>query len=104
MMKDCPIPKVSGCLLTKPFRYRSKFKGHLKDDWTLPSAYYEMACLAWKEKDFDGVDPKVKVAECEEWLKKTENVEAYVLETRMSFKIKTSQHTLKKYKEYLGVL
>lgn len=31
---------------------RSKFKGHLKDDWTCPSAHYEMACLAWHEVSF----------------------------------------------------
>ncbi|RFU36026.1 hypothetical protein B7463_g313, partial [Scytalidium lignicola] len=80
-----------------------KFKGPLKDDWSLPSAYYEMACLAWREKDLDGMDEKAKVLECEEWLKKTENVEPYVLETRMSFKIKTSQLTLKKHKAYLGM-
>ncbi|KAH8808246.1 outer membrane protein-like protein iml2 [Xylogone sp. PMI_703] len=82
---------------------KTKFKGPLKDDWSLPSAYYEMACLAWREKDLDGVDEKAKVLECEEWLKKTENVDPYVLETRMSFKIKTSQLTLRKHKAYLGM-
>lgn len=51
---------------------RNKFKGHLKDDWTCPSAHYEMAALAWVEKDLEGMDHKAKVLDCETWLVKTQ--------------------------------
>jgi hypothetical protein len=80
------------------FRNRLDFKGNLKDDWTLPSANYEMAVIAWFERDFPGVDAKAKVAECEEWLHKVSKWETYVLDTRIGLKITTAMETLKMYK------
>ncbi|KUJ20335.1 outer membrane protein-like protein iml2 [Mollisia scopiformis] len=82
---------------------RNEFKGHLKDDWTCPSAHYEMACLAWNEKDLEGADPKAKVVECEEWLEKTQKWEQYILDTRMSVKITTSLLTIKRHKRIMGM-
>jgi hypothetical protein len=82
---------------------RQSFRGHLKDDWALPSAHYEMAALDWNEKDLEGVDSKAKVLDCEQWLVKTQKWgESYVLDTRMSFKITTSLITVKRHKGIMG--
>ncbi|KAL3420752.1 mitochondrial outer membrane protein [Phlyctema vagabunda] len=76
-----------------------KFKGPLMDDWPCPSAHYEMACLAWNEKDLPGVDHNAKVLDCEQWLDKTQKYEAYVLDTRMGIKITTSLATVRRHKK-----
>jgi hypothetical protein len=82
---------------------RHEFKGPLKDDWTCPSAHYEMAALAWSEKDLDGMDHKAKVLECAQWLEKVHKWgEAYNLDTRMSFKITTSLITIKRHRKIMG--
>lgn len=82
---------------------RHDFKGPLKDDWTLPSAHYEMAVLAWNEKDAEGADHKGKVMECQQWLEKVQKWgDAYSLDTRMSFKIGTSLQTLKRHRKIMG--
>lgn len=75
------------CLAGRLIRRRSKFKGPLKDDWTCPSAHYEMACLAWYEKDLDGADHQAKVLDCEQWLSETQKFETYVLDARMGLKV-----------------
>ncbi|TVY18861.1 Mitochondrial outer membrane protein iml2 [Lachnellula arida] len=85
---------------------RQEFKGHLKDDWMLPAANYEMACLAWNEKDLPSISPdehKAKVLECEEWLKKTQNWDQYVLDTRVSFKLTTSLLTVRRHMRIMGM-
>lgn len=86
--------------LTNP---RHEFKVPLGDDWALPCAHYEMAALAWNEKDLEGVHHKAKVQDCEEWLEKIHKwSESYVLETRMSFKISTSCSTIQRHKKVMG--
>lgn len=82
---------------------RNEFKGHLKDDWCCPSAHYEMACLAWLEKDIEGADHTAKVLECEEWLENTQKWEQYILDTRMSVKLTTSLLTIKRHKRVMGI-
>lgn len=83
---------------------RHEFKGHLKDDWTCPSAQYEMACLAWKEKDLDEVDHKAKLNNCQQWLEKTQKWgEQYILDSRVSVKITTSFITLKRHRIIMGM-
>jgi len=83
---------------------RHEFKGPLKDDWMLPSANYEMACLAWQEKDLEGQDHHAKVLDCERWLDKTKNwPDQYVLDTRISVKISTSLLTVKRHKGIIGL-
>lgn len=83
---------------------RREFKGHLKDDWTLPGANFEMACIAWKEKDVPGVDHNAKVKECEQWVDKTKNWgEQYLLDSRVIVKIRTSQFTIKRHKRVMGI-
>lgn len=85
---------------------RHEFKGHLKDDWTLPAAHYEMACLAWHEKDLPNTSPaaqKAKVLDCEQWLEKTQKWEQYVLDTRVSVKLTTSLLTVRRHKRIMGM-
>lgn len=81
---------------------RNAFKGPLKDDWTCPSAHYEMGVLAWVEKDVPGVDERTKVAECEAWVEKTAKWEAYVLDARIGLRVTTAQDTLKRHKTSLA--
>jgi hypothetical protein len=78
---------------------RHEFKGHLRDDWTNPSAHYEMAVIAWFEKDLSKADVKSRIAECEEWLQKASKWETYVLDTRIGLKITTAVDTIKLYKK-----
>lgn len=63
---------------------RSEFKGHLKDDWTCPSAHYEMAVICWMEKKLDSSEgfEKEKLRECGEWLEKAAKWESYNLDAR----------------------
>ena len=76
----------------------------MKDDWTLPCAHYEIAAVAWHEKDLEGADHKAKVLECEAWLEKLQKWgEPYVLETRMSFKVGTSCATVRRHKKIMGI-
>ncbi|KAK2626572.1 hypothetical protein QTJ16_003747 [Diplocarpon rosae] len=82
---------------------KNMFKGSLKDDWTCPSAHYEMAAIAWAEKDFKGVDHKEKVLDCEKWLVKTQKwPDQYVLDSRVSMKVTTSVFTIKRHKKVMG--
>ncbi|KAH7403498.1 outer membrane protein-like protein iml2 [Cadophora sp. MPI-SDFR-AT-0126] len=82
---------------------KNAFRGHLKDDWTCPSAHYEMAALAWVEKDLDGADHKAKVIDCQEWLTKTQKWPyEWVLDSRMSIKLTTSILTVKRHKKIMG--
>lgn len=93
--------------------------GALRDDWTLPSAYYELACCSWREKDLPpGGDStsgekmsekklleyrREKLMDCEEKLLKLHSwPQTYVFETRMSFKISTSLLTVKRHKGLMG--
>jgi len=99
------------CVLLAPFSYHKwltscghEFKGHLKDDWTCPSAHYDMACLAWNEKDLDGVDHTAKVNDCQQWLEKVHKWgEQYILDSRMSVKITTSFITVKRHRKIMGI-
>lgn len=83
---------------------RAEFRGHLKDDWSLPAANYEMACLAWREKDLPSADMEAKVRDCEQWLNKVHQWnESYIMDTRMSMRVTTSIMTVKRHKKILGM-
>jgi hypothetical protein len=63
-----------------------------------------MACLAWKEKDLEGVDHKAKFNECQQWLEKTQKWgEQYILDSRVSVKVTTSFITLKRHRMIMGM-
>lgn len=79
--------------------FRQEFKGYLRDDWTNPSAHYEMAVIAWLERNLSKSNTKAKIAECEEWLGKVSKWEAYVLDARVGLKITTAVDTIKMYKQ-----
>lgn len=82
----------------------AEFRGHLKDDWSLPAANYEMACLAWREKDLPSADMEAKVRDCEQWLNKVHQWnESYIMDTRMSMRVTTSIMTVKRHKKILGM-
>ena len=81
---------------------RLQFKGFLKDDWTCPSAHYEMAVICWMERaalvrtvadgasgqDHKGApndkDAQIreKTKECGEWLDKVAAWESFTLDAR----------------------
>ncbi|KAI9722364.1 MAG: hypothetical protein M1812_001836 [Candelaria pacifica] len=75
---------------------RLVFKGHLKDDWTCPTAHFEMAASFWLERD-GGKDDVEKIRSCGEWLDKVAKWESYELDARIGLKVTTAQDTLKKY-------
>lgn len=98
------------------------FKGPLKDDYPQPAAHYEMAVLAWAEVQnppalngsSKGGDPekdaseindewcRKKATECESWLNKVSNWEAYVLDARFGMRVQTGNNTLQWYKRHKG--
>ncbi|KAM5444123.1 Mitochondrial outer membrane protein iml2 [Microsporum ferrugineum] len=102
---------------------RSLFKGSNKDDWTCPSAHYEMAANLWMErhcyrsfgratalpasKKDDQVkneatraaEDEQKVQECKEWLEKVYKWESYELDARIGLKVTTAQETITKWEE-----
>ncbi|KAG4026467.1 hypothetical protein MFRU_040g00260 [Monilinia fructicola] len=94
-------------------------RGALRDDWTLPSATYELAACSWSEKDLSPAGgsaegkisekkvleyQKEKVLDCEEKLLKLNSwPQTYVFEARMSFKISTSLLTVRRHKVLMGI-
>ena len=95
------------------------FKGQNKDDWTVPTAHYEMAVNLWMErheyiKQFgtDLVDPESArrqithpdlagdanlVAECKKWIEKARGWEKYELDARIGMKVTTAADAVKKW-------
>lgn len=76
---------------------RALFKGHLKDDWTCPTAHYEMAANLWMEREGSVERDRDRMRECGEWLEKVARWEGYELDARIGLKVTTAQDTLKKY-------
>ncbi|KAK2742583.1 Mitochondrial outer membrane protein iml2 [Myotisia sp. PD_48] len=95
---------------------KSLFKGGHKDDWTCPSAHYEMAANLWMERHAYrpiGHPPartpttekgdnnlttheqdNQKVLECKQWLEKVSKWEAYELDARVGLKVTTALQTI----------
>ena len=95
------------------------FKGQNKDNWTAPTAHYEMAVNLWMERheyikqfgtelsepesarrqvtnpDVAG-DAKL-VAECKKWVEKARGWEKYELEARIGMKVTTAADAVKKW-------
>lgn len=101
---------------------RTLFKGNLKDDWTCPTAHYEMAANLWMERhaykpqvSLDGskkpdvVDPTVgdeasreehdalKVRECKDWLDKAARWERYDLDSQIGLKVTSGEEAVRKW-------
>ncbi|MCJ1245033.1 Mitochondrial outer membrane protein iml2 [Trapelia coarctata] len=85
-----------------------EFKGGLKDDWTAPTAHYEMGACLWAERE--GVDEaerekegamerdRERVREAEGWVDKAGKWEAYELDARVGLKIATGLDTLRAWR------
>ncbi|KAG9231743.1 hypothetical protein BJ875DRAFT_106704 [Amylocarpus encephaloides] len=78
---------------------KAVLKGDLKDEWTCPSAHYEMAVILWTEARAGGPGSSEKLLECSRLLDKVSAWERYDLNERISFKIKTAQETMKRHKD-----
>lgn len=82
---------------------RNEFKGGFKDDWSCPSAHYEMAVIAWMEKDIPGpnfdANYDKKLTECEQWLDKLTKWESFVMDSRIGLKVTTGLNTVKRTRE-----
>ncbi|MCJ1475961.1 Mitochondrial outer membrane protein iml2 [Lambiella insularis] len=81
---------------------RAAFKGHLKDDWTCPTAHYEMGANLWMERDGSEADA-ARVKEAEQWLDVAAKWEKYELDARMGLKITTGLETLRGWKAENGI-
>lgn len=88
---------------------RLELKGGLRDDWTAPSAHYEMGVICWMQRveaAAKGVGRETEekwVKECEVWVEKAAKWESYELDARIGMKIATAQDTLRSWKEKAGL-
>ena len=95
------------------------FKGHNKDNWTAPTAHYEMAVNFWMErqgyikqygKDLEGPEGHERslvpsadandaklVAECKVWVEKAKNWDKYELEARIGMRIASASSAIRKW-------
>ncbi|KAL1954659.1 hypothetical protein VTO42DRAFT_853 [Malbranchea cinnamomea] len=98
---------------------RSAFKGPLKDDWTLPTAHYEMASNLWMERyayqsihvnKKDGAEKDdqnrlreahdwEKVQECKKHVEKVAKWESFELDARVGLKVATAQETIRRWEK-----
>ena len=83
---------------------RTEFKGHLRDDWTCPTAHYEVGVNLWMQRGEKGMADsgeleKERVRECKEWVEKAAKWESYDLDARIGLKITTAMDTLRKWEE-----
>ena len=80
---------------------RALFRGHLRDDWTSPTAHYEMAANLWAMRE-DGERPTARdrrrVREAEEWLGKAARWEGYMLDARVGLKVTTGLDTVRRWR------
>lgn len=104
---------------------RTLLKGHLRDDWILPVAHFEMASNLWMERpsyvathsrsdyvlkttlsrtstegDAQDEDEKIernKVRECEEHLERAAKWESYDLDTRIGLKVTAAREAVQKW-------
>ena len=80
---------------------RALLKGNLKEDWTCPTAHYEMGANLWLERDGSEGD-RERVKEAEGWLEKAGSWEKYELDARIGLKITTGSETLRGWKKQNG--
>ena len=77
---------------------RTVFKGQLKDDWTCPTAHYEMGANLWAQRTGAEGDAAL-VREAQEWVEKAAKWEGYELDARIGLKVTTAQETMRKWRE-----
>lgn len=97
---------------------KSLFKGHLKDDWVLPAAHFEMAANLWMERptyqalhglsdkasaetgSSEGKHPgkeKELVRECKSYLDHAARWESYELDARIGLKVTAAMEAVNKW-------
>jgi hypothetical protein len=97
---------------------KSLFKGHLKDDWVLPVAHFEMAANLWMERPtyqaFHGLSDKASsrsggsekppsgeekelVRECKRYLDHAAKWESYELDARIGLKVTAAMEAVNKW-------
>lgn len=93
---------------------RNIFKGPTRDDYTLPSAHYEMAAAAWRDAcdsakwptaaEAEAVDAyrQQKSEECLAYLDKNAKWESYVLDGRFGMRIQAGIDSVKWLKAKKG--
>ena len=81
---------------------KALFKNNFKDDWTCPTAHYEIGANLWMERDGSERD-RERVKEAEEWVQKAGSWEKYELDARIGLKITTGMETLKGWKKENGI-
>ena len=81
---------------------KALFKNNFKDDWTCPTAHYEIGANLWMERDGSERD-RERVQEAEEWVQKAGSWEKYELDARIGLKITTGLETLKGWKKENGI-
>ena len=97
-------------LLKKEVVYHEKqeFKGNMKDDWTAPTAHYEMGACLWaeregieeREREKEGVmeRDRERIKAAEGWVEKAGKWEAYELDARVGLKVATGLETLRAWR------
>jgi hypothetical protein len=70
---------------------KSLFKGHLKDDWVLPAANFEMAANVWMEQE------RKLVHTCKEHLDHAARWESYELDARIGLKVTAALEAVHKW-------
>lgn len=89
---------------------KSLFKGHLKDDWVLPAAHFEMAANVWMERptyqSLHKLSPNVSekpeqerklVQTCKEHLDHAARWESYELDARIGLKVTAAMEAVNKW-------
>ncbi|QGA15468.1 hypothetical protein EYB26_003126 [Talaromyces marneffei] len=98
---------------------RTTFKGHLRDNWVLPAAHFELAANLWMERpsyvpthaspwDPEPAETEVsetelisaekkQVQECDEHLEKAARWESYDLDTRIGLKVTAAREAIRKW-------
>lgn len=108
---------------------KTLFKGQHRDDWTAPTAHYEMGVNLWMQRsqyireygagivdpstdrtmvsqqqslDFDVKRDTELVRECKEWVEKASKWERYELDARIGLKVTTAGDALRKWEARHG--
>ncbi|KAA8652109.1 hypothetical protein EYZ11_009482 [Aspergillus tanneri] len=95
---------------------KSVFTGHLKDNWVLPAALFEMAANLWMERpgyivhgkesrefvetardESSASVERKKVRECKEYLDKASRWESYELDARIGLKVTAAMEAVHKW-------
>ena len=92
---------------------KATFKGHLKDNWVLPAAHFEMAANYWMERPtyqkLHGGSEKTpagsenteserkQVRECREYLEHAASWESYELDARIGLKVTAAIEAVNKW-------